>query len=97
MYISGGLDKNLKPLSDLWMFDLKSETWKRMVIEGMIPRYGHTSHVVNTSLVLIGGVNTLDEQQPSIGVVDLLTGTCVEYSFPVSIFPLVMWDIGIII
>lgn len=80
--ISGGLDDSLKPLNDIWELDMKTEQWKIIDIAGILPRYGHTSHVVNSTLILVGGVNTLTGQQPGICVVDLQRKTCTELQLP---------------
>uniref|UniRef100_A0A1B6CAF6 Uncharacterized protein n=2 Tax=Clastoptera arizonana TaxID=38151 RepID=A0A1B6CAF6_9HEMI len=82
MYISGGLDKFFTPLSDLWKFSSRTEKWSRIAVEGMLPRYGHTSHVLGNKLIMVGGVNTYDELQPGVGVIDLTTNVCVEFKLP---------------
>ena len=43
-----------------------------------IPRFGHTSHVHRSKLILVGGVATSGREQPGVGIVDLATGTSVE-------------------
>lgn len=80
--ISGGLDDSLKPLNDIWGLDMKTEQWKIIDIAGILTRYGHTSHVVNSTLILVGGVNTLTGQQPGICVVDLQRKMCTEFQLP---------------
>ena len=43
-----------------------------------IPRFGHTSHVYRSRLFLVGGVAASGNEQPGVGIVDLISGTSVE-------------------
>lgn len=45
-------------------------------------RYAHTSHVVDNTLILIGGAN-YNEQPPGICMINLLTKQAVEFKLPV--------------
>jgi hypothetical protein len=85
MVISGGLGQDVLPLSDIWCFSLKEEMWRELRVDGMLPRYSHTSAVYGDRLILIGGVNTLQGRQPGVCVVDVNTASCTEYTLPVSL------------
>lgn len=93
IFISGGLDEHFCPLNDVWELDMKTNQFREIKIVGMLPRYGHTSHIVNSTLILVGGVNRFTGQQPGICIIHLRNkeGTeyqlplrCTEYQLPVS-------------
>ncbi|KAK3108722.1 hypothetical protein FSP39_014162 [Pinctada imbricata] len=57
--ITGGLNEDQMPISSIFMFHLPSNTWTIVLpMSPVLPRYSHTAHVVDDSLILIGGVNT---------------------------------------
>jgi hypothetical protein len=84
MVVSGGLGQEVLPLRDIWYFSLEEEKWSKLHVNGMLPRYSHTSAVCGDQLILIGGVNTLPGNQPGVCVIDLNTASCTEYALPVS-------------
>lgn len=84
MVVSGGLGQEVLPLRDIWCFSLEEDTWSELHVNGMLPRYSHTSVVCGDQLILIGGVNTLPANQPGVCVVDLNTASCTEYALPVQ-------------
>ncbi|XP_069677007.1 tRNA wybutosine-synthesizing protein 4-like isoform X2 [Periplaneta americana] len=84
MVVTGGLGEELMPFNDVWCFSLESETWSKLTVDGMLPRYSHTSAIYEDKLVLIGGVNTLPGNQPGVCVVDLNTTSCCEYTLPMQ-------------
>ncbi|EEB10512.1 leucine carboxyl methyltransferase, putative [Pediculus humanus corporis] len=62
-------------------WDCTEEKWEQVNIKGnVLPRYGHTSHIINDELFLIGGVNTLTGLQPGISKINLNNLTAIEYS-----------------
>lgn len=85
MVVSGGLGQDVLPLRDIWCFSLEGEMWSELHVDGMLPRYSHTSAVCGDKMILIGGVNTLPGSQPGVCVVDLNTASCTEYTLPVSV------------
>jgi hypothetical protein len=85
MIVSGGLGQDVLPLRDIWCFSLEEEKWSEFHVDGMLPRYSHTSAVCGDKLILVGGVNTLPGSQPGVCVVDLNTTSCTEYTLPVSV------------
>jgi hypothetical protein len=85
MVVTGGLGEDALPLRDIWCFSLEVETWHELHVDGLLPRYSHTSAICEDQLVLIGGVNTLPGNQPGICIVDLNTAFCIEYALPVSV------------
>lgn len=84
MVVSGGLGQDVLPLRDIWCFSLEDEQWSELHVDGMLPRYSHTSAVCGDKLILVGGVNTLPGSQPGVCVVDLHTASCTEYTLPVQ-------------
>ncbi|PNF35678.1 tRNA wybutosine-synthesizing protein 4 [Cryptotermes secundus] len=84
MVVSGGLGQDVLPLRDIWCFSLEGEMWSELRVDGMLPRYSHTSAVCGDKMILIGGVNTLPGSQPGVCVVDLNTASCTEYALPVQ-------------
>lgn len=61
-------------------------SWKEVVLKSMklLPRYGHTSHIINNIVYLIGGVNTIAEMQPGIALINLNNLSVIEYAIPVG-------------
>lgn len=63
----------------------KEETWAKLDLVGhLLPRYGHTSHLLDDNLYLVGGMNTLAGQQPGLAKIGLKTLTVTEFSLQVS-------------
>jgi hypothetical protein len=69
MYLFGGSgaafgNQNMKyfALSDLWAFDLYSQTWSCVDVRGSapLPRYGHSCNLYHGELVVIGGTSGRD-------------------------------------
>lgn len=85
MIISGGLDKNENPLNDLILFDCVTFEFKVLNLnEGYIlPRYSHTTHVVNDTLILIGGAN-YEEMPPGVCFVELNKLVAYEFNLQVG-------------
>ncbi|OQV19208.1 tRNA wybutosine-synthesizing protein 4 [Hypsibius exemplaris] len=71
--ISGGLRDDLA-VSNIFLFDTTSDDWPYLG-EMTFPRFGHTSHVYNDHLIVIGGVSTVDRALPDISVFNLVTKT----------------------
>ena len=82
--ITGGLDVDCKPLSDIWSFNIISKTWLKVDIVGLLPRYGHTAHIYEENMILVGGVNCDSAYQPGICIVSIKSLKCTEYRLPVS-------------
>lgn len=54
MFVFGGkTDAGIS--NELYRLDLHDYTWEKIIIDGLLPRAGHSSAVVNSLLVLIGG------------------------------------------
>ena len=55
LVLHGGKDNNWKRLSDTWILDLETETWKQYSSD--TPRSSHTgSQGINNSVIIIGGI-----------------------------------------
>lgn len=63
----------------------RTETWEKLNLTGKIlPRYGHTSHLIDNIMYLVGGVNTLAGLQPGLAKINLDELTAVEYCLQVG-------------
>ncbi|XP_075212340.1 tRNA wybutosine-synthesizing protein 4-like isoform X2 [Lycorma delicatula] len=84
MIISGGIDSNLEVLSDVWVWSSSTEVWEELswVKQVMIPRYGHTSHFIGNSLIVIGGTTTQSETCPGVAVINFKELSCLEFMLP---------------
>ena len=79
--ITGGLRDNMD-ISDS-IVTIKLENDEVLVKESdvkIIPRFGHTSHVVSGKLLVVGGVG--DGDPPPCEVIDLVTGDKILFSLP---------------
>lgn len=83
LIISGGLDENENPLSDIILFNSKNfETIKITPRKGQIlERYSHTSVVVDDTLILIGGCN-FSNRPPGVCFLDLNNLAAFEFNIP---------------
>lgn len=83
LIISGGLDEFENPLNDLILFDCDNLVFKKMYINKgfILPRYSHSSHVIEDTLILIGGAN-FDQNPPGLCFINLKTFTSVEFDIP---------------
>ncbi|KXJ19276.1 hypothetical protein AC249_AIPGENE27303 [Exaiptasia diaphana] len=48
-------------------------------------RYSHTAHIINDSMVIIGGVNQMYTGSPSVVLVDLVSLTWKSFSLPLRV------------
>ena len=55
--IYGGVDKDGNCFDDIWMYDLITSCWKKIQVNGEIPkaRQGHTALAVDTEQILFFG------------------------------------------
>ncbi|RZF40745.1 hypothetical protein LSTR_LSTR013415 [Laodelphax striatellus] len=82
MLVTCGLGANNQVFNDVWMWNFESRLWKKMNVDGLILRYGHTSNIINNRLLLVGGVSTICGITPGVAVIDLELLTCHEYRLP---------------
>ena len=86
--LSGGIDANENPLNDIILFDYENnfEMKRLQISDGLVlDRYSHTSHIIDDTLILIGGVN-YSAIPPGICFIDLKTRTAFEFDLPVLYF-----------
>jgi N-acetylneuraminic acid mutarotase len=86
--IYGGVDKNGNCFNDLWMFDLITNYWKKINVNGEIPkaRQGHTAMLVDDDQILFFGgkianifeVNELWKFDLSTNRFELIQGTLLQ-------------------
>ncbi|KAK6634748.1 hypothetical protein RUM43_012150 [Polyplax serrata] len=81
-FLSCGINaESLVVFNDIWKWSSKEETWAKLDLVGhLLPRYGHTSHLLDDNLYLVGGMNTLAGQQPGLAKIGLKTLTVTEFS-----------------
>lgn len=67
LLLHGGSGSENKPLSDTWILDLKSHTWRRYKSGDDYPRQRHTGSTgINSNSIIIGGVIHPDESNDDI-------------------------------
>ena len=86
--IYGGVDKNGNCYDDIWKFDLISNSWKKILVNGEIPkaRQGHTAIVVDDNQILFFGgktanifeINELWKFDLELNRFDLVQGTLLQ-------------------
>lgn len=83
LIISGGLDQNENPLSDIILFDCQKLTMKKLhSTSGQVfSRYSHTAHIIEDTLILVGGCN-FSNVSPGICFFDLNTLAAFEFNIP---------------
>ncbi|CAN8001515.1 unnamed protein product [Ixodes hexagonus] len=83
MILACGLSAEEKALNSVHRFDIRTLTWVKLPLSGLLPRYGHTAHLVDDKrLVLIGGISGNHSVPSGVGVIDLVTLTCTEIALP---------------
>ncbi|KAH9363990.1 hypothetical protein HPB48_005257 [Haemaphysalis longicornis] len=81
--VTCGLSGTEKPLNCVHRFSVDTLTWERLPVRGLLPRFGHTAHIVDmTTLVLVGGVSGACGNPCGLAVVDLVSATCREVALP---------------
>ena len=83
--ISGGLTFDEQILDDIIQNDTASNSGfeMRKIRSNVRPRYAHTCHVIEDTLILIGGVDYSDSP-PGICFINLNTFEATEFEMPVS-------------
>lgn len=80
------MDKNEEPLDDIILVDYEDNFKPRKLNlnKGKFgPRYSHTAHIIDDTLILIGGANN-SIRPPGICFIDLKKLKCSEFELPVS-------------
>ncbi|TRY91864.1 hypothetical protein DNTS_027206 [Danionella cerebrum] len=88
--IFGGLGKGGRPLGDAFYLrpTLSGFYWeKKNFNPSPIPRYSHSSHVVDGKLVAVGGVWLQSKGVPGVCVLNLNTGVCLEIQLDTTAVP----------
>lgn len=81
--VFGGLGRGGVPLGDTAI--LRPTTtgfcWESLLVHSPpVPRYSHQAHVVGQRLVVVGGVWVQAEGVPGVAVIDLTTGSSMEFT-----------------
>ncbi|NXA22972.1 TYW4 protein, partial [Ibidorhyncha struthersii] len=85
--IAGGLGAAEQPLGSIFFLRELEHGFQWQTIEthpSLIPRYSHTAHVHDGKLLLVGGVWFRSSSVPSVTVIDLITGVCLDYTINVE-------------
>ncbi|KAL4224096.1 Leucine carboxyl methyltransferase 2 [Mactra antiquata] len=80
MVISGGLNIDLQPLSNIYLLNLDTFTWNKIDCD-INPRFAHSAHIIDDILILIGGVS-FSHNPPGVAMVHLPSGICAEFALP---------------
>ncbi|KAM8975630.1 LOW QUALITY PROTEIN: tRNA wybutosine-synthesizing protein 4 [Pelodytes ibericus] len=86
--ISGGLLNSGLPSNSVTILrsgDSQFQWQELTVTPPLVPRYSHTSHVVDNKLLLVGGIWFGSHSVPGLSVIDLNTGHCTEYQINTSV------------
>jgi Galactose oxidase, central domain len=74
MWIFGGKDDDNRKLNDLWRFDLGTNTWQEIKVQGPLPteRSGHSMEVFEGQYLLIfGGIYEITKELNDLHMFDL--------------------------
>ncbi|XP_056145974.1 tRNA wybutosine-synthesizing protein 4 [Lampris incognitus] len=89
LVVFGGLGTDV-PLGDTVLLRSTNRgfCWDRLQVHPPpIPRYSHSAHVIGDRLVLVGGVWLHSEGVPGIAVIDLTTGSSMEFTLDTTSVP----------
>lgn len=84
--ISGGLDENEDINDKILLLNTNNNEINHLTINNgfVLPRYSHTSHIINNHLFLVGGVN-FHSKKPGLCIIDLKNLKAIEIDLPVQI------------
>ncbi|XP_042282213.1 tRNA wybutosine-synthesizing protein 4 [Thunnus maccoyii] len=88
--VFGGLGKSGVPLGDTVVLRPieRGFCWERIAVEPPpFPRYSHSAHVIGEKLVVVGGVWLHSVGVPGVLVINLTTGSSVEFSLDTTPVP----------
>eukprot|EP00064_Thunnus_orientalis_P003279 superscaffoldBa00000260_g3288 len=88
--VFGGLGKSGVPLGDTVVLRPieRGFCWERIAVEPPpFPRYSHSAHVIGEKLVVVGGVWLHSVGVPGVLVINLTTGSSVEFSLDTTSVP----------
>ncbi|XP_067460305.1 tRNA wybutosine-synthesizing protein 4 [Thunnus thynnus] len=88
--VFGGLGKSGVPLGDTVVLRPieRGFCWERIEVEPPpFPRYSHSAHVIGEKLVVVGGVWLHSVGVPGVLVINLTTGSSVEFSLDTTSVP----------
>uniref|UniRef100_A0A224YTW7 tRNA wybutosine-synthesizing protein 4 n=1 Tax=Rhipicephalus zambeziensis TaxID=60191 RepID=A0A224YTW7_9ACAR len=81
--VTCGLSSREKPLNCVYRFDIATISWEEICVDGLLPRFGHTAHLVHpTTMVLVGGVSGRSGEPCGLATIDLVSRVCREVSLP---------------
>ncbi|KAK0147052.1 tRNA wybutosine-synthesizing protein 4 [Merluccius polli] len=86
----GGLGSGGVPLGDTQLLKPTAGgfCWDRLEVHPpLIPRYGHAAHVIGDRLVVVGGVWLYSGGVPGIAVIDLTSGSSLEFCLDTTSVP----------
>ncbi|XP_037271413.2 tRNA wybutosine-synthesizing protein 4 [Rhipicephalus microplus] len=83
LIVTCGLSSREKPLNCVYSFHLATLTWEEIPVDGLLPRFGHTAHLISsTTVVLVGGVSGRSGEPCGLATIDLVFMLCREVSLP---------------
>ncbi|XP_034042461.1 tRNA wybutosine-synthesizing protein 4 [Thalassophryne amazonica] len=88
--VFGGLNAAGRPLGDVFVLRPvdRGFCWDRVEVQPPpVPRYSHSAHVIEDKLVVVGGVWLHSDGVPGVAVIDLRTGSGVEFRLDTSSVP----------
>ncbi|KAM3861873.1 LOW QUALITY PROTEIN: tRNA wybutosine-synthesizing protein 4 [Diretmus argenteus] len=88
--VFGGLGRGGVPLGDTAVLRPTDRGfhWARLEVQPPpIPRYSHSAHVIGERMVVVGGVWLHSEGVPGVAVIDLTTGSSVEFTLDTTSVP----------
>ncbi|KAM7380210.1 hypothetical protein PAMP_003523 [Pampus punctatissimus] len=88
--VFGGLGQRGAPLGDTVVLRPieRGFCWERLQVEPPpFPRYSHSAHVIGDKLVVVGGVWLHSDGVPGVAVINLTTGSSVEFSLETTSVP----------
>lgn len=83
MIVTCGLSDNEQPLNCIYSFDINTLMWQELPVDGLLPRFSHTAHLVDSNtMVLVGGVTGSCGKPCGLAVINLTSMSCREVQLP---------------
>uniref|UniRef100_A0A668B046 tRNA wybutosine-synthesizing protein 4 n=1 Tax=Myripristis murdjan TaxID=586833 RepID=A0A668B046_9TELE len=88
--VFGGLGRGGVPLGDTVVLRPTATgfCWERLKVQPPpVPRYSHSAHVTRERLIVVGGVWLHPDGVPGVAVIDLISGSSVEFTLDTTSVP----------
>lgn len=85
IYLFGGHDESNEKLDDFWRFDLTTNEWSKIEVEGPTKpsgRNGQTMVLINNKIVMFGGILEITKETDEVFIFDFTSNKWSSYESP---------------